>query len=136
MALRVRLARSVMVSLNDNISAFGYSILITGCYALMTAMGQSPNVIEIFAAAGGAVLAFLAFELIMVTVFRDLRHLEPQRNRFISGVMRVLSVPAGMSGALLCANYLNGTIAWLAAGFFASFLFLLLDGIELAFTKE
>jgi hypothetical protein len=136
MALRVRLARNIAISLNDNITAFGYSILITGCYALMSALGHSPGVIEIFAAAGGAVLAFLVFELIMLTVFRDLRGIEPERNRFIAGLMRVISVPGGMGGTMLCAHYLTGPGAWLAGGFIGSFLFLVLDGIELLFIDE
>ncbi len=136
MGIRVRLARSISVSLNDNISAFGYSVLITGSYALMQARGHSPEVIEIFAAAGGAIFAFLVFEFIMITFFSDLRGIESERNRFVAALMRVVSVPGGMGGALLCANYLTGSLAWLAGGFVGSFVFLVLDGIELLVIEE
>ncbi len=136
MAWRMRLARNVAVTLNDNISAFGYSVLITGCYALMSTLGHTPGVVEIFAAAGGAVLAFLVFELIMLIAFRDLRGIEAERNRFVAGLMRVISVPGGLGGAMLCATYLTGPGAWLAGGFSGSFVFLVLDGIELLFIDE
>jgi hypothetical protein len=107
MALRVRLARNVAVSPNDNISAFVYSVLITGCFAWMSALGHSPGVVEIFAANRGAVLAFLVFELIMLTVFTTCG-INAERNRFITGLMRVILVPAEMNEGMLYAHYLTG----------------------------
>lgn len=136
MTTRSRLAREVIVSLNDNVSAFGYSILITAAFALMQTLDHKVGVVKIFAGAGGSVVSFLTFEAILIMFFHDLRDLEPGRNRFVAALMRVVSVPGGMAGALLCGYCLNGPGAWFASGFVASFLFLVLDGIELVFVDE
>jgi hypothetical protein len=105
--LRARLARKVAVSLNNNISAFGYSFLIAGCFAWISALGHSAGVIGILTADDGAVLAFPVFEPVMLTVFRDLRSIDAERNRFLTGLRRVISVPGGMGGTMLCTHYLT-----------------------------
>jgi hypothetical protein len=46
MALRIRLARSMKAILNDNITAFGYSVLITGSYEILTRLNQVSSVLS------------------------------------------------------------------------------------------
>jgi hypothetical protein len=135
MALRIRLARSMKATLNDNITAFGYSVLITGSYEILTRLNQVSSVLEIFCGAAGAVLAFVVSEIIMRTVFREFAGIGAERDRFFAAVMRFVSVGGGMAMTLLCAQYLNGIPAWFAGGFAGSFVFLLLDGIELSLTN-
>jgi hypothetical protein len=131
MALRTQLARSTSATLNDNITAFGYSILITGSYGLLSSLQQPRDALEIFAGAAGAVLAFITVELINLAFFRNMVDSEPKRGGLVTAVMRLISVGGGMGAALLCASDLQGIAAWFTTGFAASFVFLLLDGVEL-----
>ncbi len=131
MALRTQLARSTSATLNDNITAFGYSILITGTYELLSSLEQRRDVFEIFTGAAGAVLAFIMVELINLVFFRNMVDSEPKRGGLVTALSRLVSVGGGMGAALLCAVHLQGIAAWFTTGFVASFVFLLLDGIEL-----
>jgi hypothetical protein len=136
MELRARLARSLSVTLKDNFSAYGYSTMITGSYALLNKLQQNPDLIDIFAAAAGAVSAFIAAEVAMMTIFRNMSGEASERTRMIARLMNFIAIAAGMCAAMVCGLYLQGLPAWLVGGFTSSLLFILLDGIELAITEQ
>ena len=136
MELRARLARSLSVTLKDNFSAYGYSTMITGSYAVLNKLQQNHDLIDIFGAAGGAAMAFVAAEVAMMTIFRDMVGDESERTRMIARLMNFVAIAGGMGGALVCGLYLEGLAAWFTAGFVASLLFIILDGIELALSSE
>jgi hypothetical protein len=135
--MRARVAfKAIKISLADNTSAFGYSVTITGTYAVMTALNKAPALSELFAGAAGAVGAFIAMELAVVLLFRDVDEGELERTRLIARMMSLVSVCSSMGMAALCGHFLKGPAAWGLAGFIATTVFMVLDAVELGITKD
>lgn len=131
---RTVFARDLMVSLKENSSAYGYSICITGGYALLNALGKTPTTLDIFAAAMSAIAGFVALELAGIALFHNVDESDAQSTRFFARMMDFLSIGAAMSAAWLAGYFLDGVAAWSAAGFAISIVFVLLQSLELAAT--
>lgn len=130
MRLKRLLLKNLRLSVMDNSSAYAFSITITGAYALLATIAQ-PGPLEIFAGAGGAVAAFMVAELLALLLLPK----DPQRSdnvKLLGRMLNLVSVGCAMGGAYLCGLLLSGPIAWLAAGFVASLVFVGLEGLELA----
>jgi hypothetical protein len=54
--------RGLYTSARGNAAAYGYSVTITASFGILSAVVSTPRVVEIFAFAGGAVLAFALVE--------------------------------------------------------------------------
>lgn len=133
MRLQHKLFKSLMVSLKENSSAYGFSISITGGYAILTQLSNRPSALSLFLGAGGASAAFIALDLLVLAVGVQLREDDdPPATKFIARVMTIVSVGTAMSGAYAAGYFLTGPWAWLVGGFLTSFLFLLVDSLELA----
>lgn len=135
--MKLQIRKNVSVSLKDNSSAYGYSITITGAYAVLESFHHgSPDLLEIFVGAGGAVLAFVAMEFALNLLGRDLDSKDTEQTRIIARMLAFASIGCGMAVAALCGWLLHGAVAWFAAGFLATSSFVLLDALELAFVER
>ncbi|MEH6717314.1 MAG: hypothetical protein V7704_00420 [Aurantimonas endophytica] len=127
------LLKNLRLSVMDNSSAYAFSITITGTYALLATIA-APGPLEIFAGAGGAVCAFMVAELLTLLLLRE----DPQRSdtvKLLGRMLNLLSVGCAMGAAYLCGLLMDGPLGWLVAGFVASLIFILLEGLELALAE-
>lgn len=135
--MKLQIRKNLNVSLKDNSSAYGYSITITGVYAVLESFHHgSPDLLQIFAGAGGAVLAFVAVEFTLHLLGRNLESKDTEQTRIIARMMAFASIGCGMAVAALCGWLLHGAVGWFAAGFLATASFVLLDALELALVEQ
>lgn len=135
MQLRV-FSKALKVGLKDNTSAFGYSVTVTGSYAVLTSLKKNPSLGELFAGAAGAVCAFIVIEAATLLILRNMEGGEPERTRLIARLMNVVSVGTSMGAAALCGYFLGDMLAWFVGVFSATCLFVLLDAVELSIVKD
>ena len=135
--MRLRIRKNLSISLKDNSSAYGYSITISGAYAILELSQKSPaNLLEIFAGASGAVLAFIAVETALSLLGRDLDDRDTELTRVIARMLAFASIGSGMGTAAFCGWVLHGAVAWFAGGFLATSMFVVIDAFELALVEQ
>jgi hypothetical protein len=131
------LSTGFAISLRDNTSAYGYSVTITGSYAILNCLDKGSSTLrEIFAAALGAVVAFTLIQGLGLRFLQSLDEVASNRTRLIARMMDLASVGAAMGAALACGLYLSGPSAWFAATFFASCVFVFMDALELDWVER
>lgn len=131
------LSAGFAISLRDNTSAYGYSVTITGSYAILNCLDKgSSTPREIFAAALGAVVAFTLIQGLGLRFSKSLDEVASNRTRIIARMMDLASVGAAMGAALACGDYLSGSAAWFAATFFSSCIFVFIDALELDWVQR
>ena len=127
--------KSLKVTVKENSSAYGYSVSITGAYAVLTSLQPNPTIGNLFAGAAGAVCAFAAVEAGTILLLRDMQGGETEQTRILARIMTAISVGASMAAAGLCGRLLHGHAAWFAGTLSATFLFILFDAFELSIVK-
>lgn len=132
----LRLSTGFTISLRDNTSAYGYSVTITGSYAILNSLANGSSVGDIFAAALGAVAAFTIIQACGLQLLRGLDEHASERTLLIARLMDVASVGAGMGCALVCGRLLSGPGAWFLGTFSASCIFVLMDSLEISLVKH
>jgi hypothetical protein len=90
-------ARGLHASARGNAPAYGYSVTITATFGILSAVANSPRVTEIFAFAGGAVVAFALVEAVASGGFKHRLEDEPSQVKALGGSISVISV--GAAGA-------------------------------------
>jgi len=123
------------ISLRDNTSAYGYSVTITGSYAILNCVQGGSTLIGIFAAALGAVVAFSLIQALGLRFLGRLEDDASDRTRLIARLMDFASVGAAMGCALACGEFLSGPGAWFAATFLSTCVFVFMDALELDMVK-
>lgn len=118
------------LSVEENASPYGFSLMITGSYALLTSRAEA-RPLDIVAGVAGAASAFFLAELLALTVLRKEKPVSSQKTRLIGRLLSFVSIGCGMGAAWLCALAIPGPLGWLAAGAAGALAYLLLDGLEL-----
>ncbi len=130
-------SKGLKVTLKDNTSAYGYSVSITGSYALLSSLQTSPTTVsQIFAAAAGAACAFAVVELATLVLFRNMNEGQAERTKLLARLMSAASVGSSMGAAALGGLLLHGRTAWFAGTFAATCLFVLFDAVELGIVES
>jgi hypothetical protein len=120
---------------SKNVSAYGYSVTITASFGLLTIIVGSPSASEIFAFAGGAVLAVAVVEAGASGGFRHRLQEEPSRVRALGGSISVFSVGFALLTVLMVGRLMSGSLAWLVGSFLATLVFLLIFALEIGLAE-
>lgn len=126
-----KLVKNVRLSVQENSSPYGFSVMITGTYALLSTRFR-PEPLDVVAGAAGAASAFMLAELLALTILKRDAEINSQTTRLLGRLLSFLSIGSGIGVAYLCAVHIGGALGWLAAGAAGSFVYLLLDGVALA----
>ena len=126
-----KLVKNMRLSVQENSSPYGFSVMITGTYALLSTRSR-PEALDVIAGAAGAASAFMLAELLALTILKREAETNSQRTRLIGRLLSFVSIGSGIGVAYLCAAHIDGALGWLAAGAAGSFAYLLLDGVALA----
>jgi hypothetical protein len=117
-------------------TTFGFSILVTAAFGLLTALHGTPDVARVFWFAVGAVLSFSTLEAVLSRGFR--RPMPQHRTRVlaIGTSLNVVSVVGGLGAAWLVGLAGSGPVVWAAAPFVAATAYLVLESLETALAER
>lgn len=131
------LKRGVGESASDNATAFGFSLTIGGAGLVVSDMDKPPEVLEVFLLVGGASLAMILISAIATAGFtRSTARSLPERSQMRGSALNMLSVGLGVAAAWAMASLLDGTLVWLASGFGAILVYLMVESLEYAGTLQ
>jgi hypothetical protein len=131
-----RYKRGLHASVRNNASAYGFSVTITASFGLLTSALGTPTALEIFAFAGGAVVAFALVEFVVSWGYRQDLEDEPSNVKDVGSSVSVLSVGLALAGAYVVGRLLEGLVAWPVGSFVATAVYLFLFGVELGLIEH
>lgn len=124
------------VSVRGNAQAFGFSILITVSYGVVSAASDAPSPLEQM---GFALSAVAAFSLLNILV-ASLRRIGPddvERSYvlLVATATDFVSVGAGL-GVAFAASACGGWLPWVLVPFLAGLVYGLVQGLQIAVTRH
>jgi hypothetical protein len=126
-----RYAHGLRVSTHNNATAYGYSITITAAFGILSTIRGTPGILEIFAFAAGAVVAFALVGAIASSGFRHRLEDEPSDIKTLGGSLAFLSVGLGLVGPLAAGQLSVALGGWLLGAFLATVVYLGLVPLEM-----
>lgn len=126
-----RWARGVHTSIRGNVTAYGYSILVTTLFGGLQGLEGSPTTVQIFLYVVGACGAFAGLEAVVSRLFS--RELEGEEELVVvlGGALNVFAVASGLAAAMGAAVLLSGRPAWGLAPALATITYLLVSGLQM-----
>ena len=128
-------AHGVRASLRNNLSAYGFSVMITATFGVLGASLGSPDVGQVFLFAGGAVTGVTLVDGITSHEFREKMRGEPSDVVALGAALGYVSIGVAIGLAALIAKILQGGIAWGLGALGASVIFVLISGIEMTLAR-
>lgn len=124
------------VSVRGNAQAFGFSILITVSYGVVSAASDKPAPLELLGFALSAVAAFSLLNLLDAW----LKSIEPddaERSKIllVATATDFLAVGAGVGAALVITHLVHGWVPWVLVPFVASLAYCLVQALEIGITR-
>jgi hypothetical protein len=124
--------RGLGASTRHNALAYGYSLAITGSFAVLTYSAPPTRPLEIVLFALGGTASFTVANATTTRGFRQRVREEPPIVRAVGSSLGFVSVVGAIAVAWLVGWGLGGWAAWLLGGLAASSVYLLLTALELA----
>ncbi len=124
--------RGVDTATRNNVTAYGYSVSITAAFAILQTSRSDTGVLEIFAFAAGAVVAFAVIASLASGFFREELEDQPSHVKSLAGALSFFSVGLALGVAYLVGVLLEGLAAWPASAFLTTVVYIASVGIELA----
>ncbi len=119
--------RSALV---NNLSAFGFSVMVTATFGVLSARLGSPGTVEVFLFAAGAVAGVTFLDGISTKGFKRKMRGETSDVVALGAGLGFVSVGTAIGLAALLAAIVDGGSAWLLGSFLASCAYVLLNGVE------
>jgi hypothetical protein len=128
--------RGLRSAARNNASAYGYSVTITATFGILNVVAAT-TVLEIFAFAGGAVLAYALVDGVASGGFRHgPRDEEPSEVTALGSSISFVSVGVALLVALVEAQLVGGWVAWPLGAFSATVAYLLLLALEIGLAER
>jgi len=128
--------RGLRSAARNNASAYGYSVTITATFGILSVVTAVTTVLEIFAFAGGAVLAYALVDGVASGGFRHgPRDEEPSEVTALGSSISFVSVGTALLVALVEAQLLGGWATWPLGAFSATVTYLLLLALEIGLAE-
>ncbi len=124
--------RGLRSAARNNASAYGYSVTITAAFGILSTVQSTTTVLDIFAFAGAAVLAYAIVDGVASGGFRyGPRDEEPTEVTALGSSISFVSVGTALLSAFGEARLVDGWPAWPLGAFLATVVYLLLLALEL-----
>lgn len=118
---------------SGNAQAFGFSILVTVSYGIISTSAPPPTIGQQFGFAMAAVAAFSLFNVAIAYLARhETSAPESERVVLIATATDFMAVGAGLGVAFGVDFAVNGWAAWILTPFAAGLAYLLVQAVELA----
>lgn len=131
-SLKETIERGVRTAVRNNVSAYGYSVMITAAFGVLSASLGSPSVGKVFLYAGGAVTGVTAIEAVASRGFRVRMRGEPSDVVALGSSFSFASVGLSVGAAALAAALVPTWAGWLLGSFVASAFYVVASGAEMA----
>ncbi len=128
-------SRGLQASVRNNYTAFGYSVMITASYGVLTSQESTPRLGYVFLFILGAVAAFVGIELVVSKGLERVPRGEPTKVVALGAAFSFGSVGAGVGAAALSTVLLSGLAVWPVGGLAASATYVLMSGFEIALAE-
>lgn len=125
----------VRTALRNNVSAYGFSVMITASFGVLTASLGSPTVGDVFLFAGGGVTGVTVIEGVSSRGFREKMRGDPSDVVALGAAIGYFSVGVAIGAAALVALVLTGGIGWAVGAMAASAIYVLISGAEMALAR-
>jgi len=130
------LRRGAGTSIRNNSTAYGFSVLVTADFAVMSHLGGPPDLAGIYAFLAGAALAFAVLSAAASKLFRENLSSEPSKVIALSSAFGFVSIGLGVSVSVFVGWLSTGWYAWLASGFASTATYILLVGVEVVLAEH
>ena len=135
-SLKEAIEGGVRTSVRNNASAYGFSVMITAAFGVLSASLDTPTVGEVFLYAAGAVSGVTAVEGIVSHGFRVRLRGEPSDVVALGSSFSFASVGLSVGAAAVVAAIVPTWVAWLSGPFAASAIYVVASGFEMALAHE
>jgi len=135
-SLPARYRRGLVTATLNNSSAFGFSILITSSFGLLSHLHGAPGPGQVGLFALGAVLAFSVIEAVVSRGFRRRPRRQPYNVVLLGTAVDLVSVAAALAVAYGVAALLPATASWGLAPLLAAATYVLVQGADLALAER
>jgi hypothetical protein len=102
--------RGVDTATRSNVTAYGYSVSITAAFALLQTSRSDTGTLEIFAFAGGAVVAFALVGALASGGFREELEDQPSNVKALGGAFALLSVGLALATAFVVGILIESVV--------------------------
>jgi hypothetical protein len=130
--LKGSIEQGVRTSVRNNAAAYGYSVMITASFGVLSAALGAPELGDGFLYAAGAVSGVTLVEGAASRGFRVKLRGEPSEVVALGSSFSFASVGLGVGSAALCGELLSSWVAWLAGPLIASAIYVVASGVEMA----
>ena len=124
------LGAALSTSVSANATAFGFSITITISFGALQNLAGGPTLADLLLFGVAAAVAVGSLEAAVTRGFRKRVGAVPSEVKMLGTALNVLSVAAGVGGAMLVGVYLDGLPAWSIGGFAAALVYVLVESAE------
>lgn len=124
-------------AVSGNAQSFGFSIMITVTFGVVSAAYGQPSLPELFGFALTAVAAFSVLNVLVALLLRGEEDDEPpSKVLLVATATDFLAVGAGVGAAVGIRFLIADTAAWLLAPFCATAVYVLVQSVELTVGEQ
>lgn len=128
---RVPYNRGLMTSIVNNGSAYGFSVMITTTFGMLTHFHSNPTVFEIVQFALCAVLAVSAIETVASRGFRRRPNIHPDNVILLGTAGNLVSVGITLGIVYVAGLTLPAVAVWVVAPLLAAGIYVVIEAAEL-----
>jgi MFS family permease len=129
---RARYRRGLSTSVVNNASAFGFSVMITAGYGMLSHFHSHPRVPNVVLFAFGAVIGIAVIEAMVSRGFRLRPHSHPEEVVMLGTAANLVSVAVALGVFYVSGRFLPELVAWPVAPLLAAAAYVLVEAFELA----
>ncbi len=133
--LPARYARGMLEAVRGNSTAYGYSVVITSTFGVLTALHGAPEVRDVFIFLAGAAGGFTLVEAVASGGFRHVERAEPAEVVLLGTAFNIVSMASGLGAATVTGYLVDPWPAWLLAPFAGTSVYLVVVGLEMAIAE-
>ena len=133
---RARYRRGLTTSAINNASAFGFSVMITSAFGMLSHFKGTPTTSEVFLFALAAVAGVSIIDAVASGGFRRRPHIHPSEVVMLGTAANLISVAIALAFVYGTGRLLPEPYAWAIAPMLAATIYVLVEGAELAIAEN
>jgi hypothetical protein len=133
--VRSGLGHGVRTSLRNNLSAYGFSVMITATFGVLSATAGSPGVGDVFSFVAGAVTGVSVIDAIATHGFKYRFRSEETDVIALAAALGYVSVGIAVGVAAGIGSILDGWIGWGIGAGAAALVYVVLSGFEMTLAR-
>ncbi len=133
---RARYGHGLLTTISENARAYGFSVMITATFGVLTTKLGPSSEFDVFAFLAGAAIAFMLVDAVSSRGFRLRARPDPPDVVALGAALSLVSIGISVAAAALAAELLQADVGWPFASFLATLTYLLVVGAELTLARR